>query len=76
MCDLEFRITHSLANRWEMFSSVLLEINHRQGNDKTYADLLNRLRIGKETEEDIELLSSRIRKLPQSLMQFFIYGLS
>ena len=58
----EFQITHNLANRWELFSSVLLEINHRQGNDKTYADLLNRLRIGEETDEDLELLSSRIRK--------------
>ena len=41
----EFQITHNVANRWEMFSSVLLEINHRQGKDKTYADLLNRIRI-------------------------------
>ena len=58
----EFQVTHALANRWKMFSSVLLEINHRQGRDKIYADLLNRLRIGEETEEDLELLSSRIRK--------------
>ena len=58
----EFKITHSLASRWKMFSSLLLEINHRQGNDKIYAELLNRLRIGEETEEDLELLSSRIRK--------------
>ena len=62
MCDPEFKITHSLASRWEMFSSVLLEINHRQGNDMIYADLLNRLRIGEETEDDLELLLSRIRK--------------
>ena len=28
----------------------------------TLADMLNRIRIGKETEEDIELLKTRIRK--------------
>ena len=45
-----------------MFSSVLLEKNHRQGKDKPYADLLNRVRIGEQTEEDLELLATRVRK--------------
>ena len=45
-----------------MFSSILLEKNHRQGRDKQYADLLNRVRIGQHTEEDLELLASRVRK--------------
>ena len=45
-----------------MFSSVLLEKNHRQGKDKEYADLLNRVRMGEQTEEDLELLSTRVRK--------------
>ena len=58
----EFHITHTLDNRWHMFSSVLLEKNHRQGQDKEYADLLNRVRIGEQTEEDLELLGSRVRK--------------
>ena len=58
----EFQVTSQLDNRWRMFSTVLLETNHRQGRDKTYADLLNRLRIGEESEEDIELLESRIRQ--------------
>ena len=58
----EFQITSQLDNRWRMFSSILLEKNHRQGKDKAYADLLNRLRIGEETEDDIEMLESRVRK--------------
>ena len=40
----DFKTTHRLAPRWQMFSSVLLEKNHRQGKDKEYADLLNRIR--------------------------------
>ena len=58
----DFHITSRLDNRWEMFSSVLLEKNHRQGKDRQYADLLNRVRVGEQTEEDLELLSSRVRK--------------
>ena len=58
----EFHITSRLDNRWEMFSSVLLEKNHRQGKDKIYADLLNRVRVGEQTDEDLELLSTRVRK--------------
>ena len=38
-----------------------LEINHRQGDDKDYADMLNRVREGKQTEDDIDKLSERIR---------------
>ena len=60
--NTEFHITHRLDNRWQMFSSVLLEKNHRQGKDKQYADLLNRVRVGEHTGEDLELLSSRVRK--------------
>ena len=58
----DFRITRTLDNRWHMFSSILLEKNHRQGKDKQYADLLNRVRIGEHTEKDLELLGSRVRK--------------
>ena len=47
----EFQITHALEPRWSLFSSVLLEKNHRQGSDRTYADVLNRIRVGEHTEE-------------------------
>ena len=57
----EFRITHALKPRWQMFQSIILEINHRQGDDKPYADLLNRVRVGKQTQEDIDLLRTRVR---------------
>ena len=43
-----------------MFSSILLTSNHRQGKDKTYADLLNRVRVGQQTDEDMDLLRTRV----------------
>ena len=46
---------------WKSFSVINLEENHRQGNDKSYADMLNRIRVGKQTQDDIEILKSRIR---------------
>ena len=44
-----------------MFTVVNLEENHRQGEDKAYADLLNRVRVGEFTDEDIEVLKARVR---------------
>ena len=41
---------------------INLENNHRQGKDKDYADLLNRVRVGKHKKEDIEVLNTRARK--------------
>ena len=38
-----------------------LEINHRQGRDKDYAEMLNRVREGTQTEEDIDKLKDQIR---------------
>ena len=40
---------------------VMLTENHRQGNDKKYGDMLNRIRIGQQNKEDIELLKTRVR---------------
>ena len=59
--DDKFSETHVLAPRWTMFSSVLLEMNHRQGADKDYADLLNKIRIGDFCPEDLQPLIGRIR---------------
>ena len=57
----EFLITHGLTPRWRMFNPILLEKNHRQGSDATYADLLNRIRIKQHTADDVEILSKRVR---------------
>ena len=36
--------------------------NDRQGSDKEYADVMNRMRVGKLTDDDIQLLESRVMK--------------
>ena len=43
--------SHSL---WRSFNTIVLTENHRQGNYKTYANILNKIRIGEQTEQDIE----------------------
>ena len=47
---------------WRSFSVINLEENHRQGNDKIYAEMLNRMRVGKHTQEDLENLRCKIRQ--------------
>ena len=53
--------THLANPRWKMFECLVLEKNHRQGKDKTYADLLNRVRVGEHTEDDLKILRERVR---------------
>lgn len=54
------QMQHALDPLWKKFSVISLKTNHRQGEDKDYADLLNRVRIGKPTKEDIDLLNTRV----------------
>ena len=56
----EHALAYQLRDLWKQFTVVHLVENHRQGEDKTYGDLLNRLRVGAHTEEDVELLKTRI----------------
>ena len=72
-----FKIGNAVKSHWENFRIVNLEENHRQGNDKSYADMLNRIRTGNQTEEDIDQLAKRVRpkqhadlKDPDSLWLF------
>ena len=57
----EHALSHSLRNLWRLFSVINLEENHRQGEDKVYGDLLNRVRTGDQTEDDVALLQTRVR---------------
>ena len=54
---------YEVFNLWEQFMCIVLEQNHRQGEDREYANLLGRIRF-KElneslSEEDLALLNSR-----------------
>ena len=51
------------GNLWAKFDKILLRTNHRQGEDAQYADLLNRMRTGNHTEEDIKALEKRVVSL-------------
>ena len=48
---------------WEHFSSVSLIQNHRQGEEKEFADILNRIRSAKHTENDLAILKTRVFKV-------------
>lgn len=52
-----FAFTNSL---WSEFEPFFLDQNVRQLQDPRYAQLLNRIRVAKITEEDISLLKTRI----------------
>jgi hypothetical protein len=59
----KLRDVYEVFNLWELFQCIVLEQNHRQGEDKQYAELLGRIRF-KElheslSEEDLALLKSR-----------------
>ena len=47
---------------WRSFSVINLEENHRQGSDKEYANMLNRIRMAKQTNQDLDVLKERVRK--------------
>ena len=57
----QFWIAYEIDSLWHKFECIILENNHRQGEDKEYANMLNRIRIGRETSEDIEKLKERVR---------------
>ena len=71
--DEGFQISHDMFSLWDLFDSVELTKNHRQGNDKQYGDLLNRLRMGKHTKDDERMLQARVSDKfpPQST---YVYG--
>ena len=60
--DPRLKLNHAVSDLWKKFTVVNLNTNHRQGKDRSYADLLNRIRIGEQTQEDNELLQTRVFK--------------
>ena len=55
-----FRRHHEVSPLWDMFDPIELTHNHRQAGDWEYAELLNRIRMNNQTEDDLETLSTRI----------------
>ena len=59
----DYKISFHCGTHWNAFNVINLEENHRQNEDKDYADLLNRVRVGQQTPDDIKLLETRVRTL-------------
>ena len=57
----EFQTGDALDPRWKKFRSVLFEENHRQGKQKNFAAILNRIRTGDQNGEDLNELRKRVR---------------
>ena len=59
----DYKIAFHSGTHWQRFKVIILEINHRQNEDGEYANLLNRVRVGNQTQDDIRMLETRIRTL-------------
>ena len=59
----DFKMEFHLGTHWPSYEVITLEENHRQGEDREYADMLNRFRIGQQNEHDMQKLQSRVRPL-------------
>lgn len=55
-------ISDAIAPLWHSFKIKNLTQNHRQGDDFEYSEMLNRMRTGSLTDEDIDLLETRVMK--------------
>ena len=42
----QFWLAYKVDSLWHKFECITLEDNHRQGEDKDYANMLNQIRIG------------------------------
>ena len=64
MCP-NYHAAFNLFPLWKMFQVVRLTHNHRQGEDRVYADILNRMRIKKKEDclsaNDLSILKERVR---------------
>jgi hypothetical protein len=60
----KYRQIFEVFNLWDMFQSIELEQNHRQGDDRDYAQVLNRIRFTTKheslKEDDLAVLNSRV----------------
>ena len=58
---------------WKMFSYAELTENMRQQDDRSYADMLNELRVGKLTEATATCLKDRVVKVEKSMDAYAAY---
>ena len=69
----DYHVSDALHPLWKQFDAIELRHNHRQGKDKDYGDLLNRVRRGRQTKEDCDKLEARVTNIfPEE--GFHVYG--
>ena len=56
----KFTFTFLNDSIWRKFMPVILRTNHRQGENKVYAEVLNRIRIGNILRSDLQTLRERV----------------
>ena len=56
----DYHLSYNIEPLWQTFDIINLVQNHRQGGDKIYADILNRIRVGKQTQSDLNKLRERV----------------
>ena len=61
--DKKNRQLYQVLKLWNDFKVIVLKHNHRQGEGNQWTELLNRVRIGKPTPEDLQLLQSRLTEI-------------
>ena len=75
--DDKFRKAYDIDPLWNLFKPVILKTNHRQGEDRQYADMLNRFRVGECLDEDIKMMKTRIFHINDSRIpeqRLYIFG--
>ena len=69
----DYLLTYMCDTHWNTFDVILLEQNHRQGEDHLYAEMLNRIRIGDQSDADIAMLKTRVRPEGHTDLQGAMY---
>ena len=59
--SIEYVPAFLVQSLWEDFSVISLVENHRQQGDAEYANILNRIRLGEHTDDDVKVLEERVR---------------
>ena len=69
-----FQNAHNVRPLWDIFDVIEFKTNHRQGTDESdYVELLSRVRIGEDNDNDIDMLITRItdKDIPDACHVFY-----
>lgn len=73
----KYQEVYCIQSLWSLFEPIILRTNHRQGDDKEYSEILNRIRENKQTDCDLEKLRLRVvprtfDKIPEDRIYVFV----